>query len=229
MVNAHADRGRRRAAWRLAALGAVVAGLFAAGIATGGLSPAAITEAARAAGPLAPVAFVLLGAALACVLFPGQVTAALAGALFGIAGGFGLALSAAVLGAAGAFLIARVAGGASAEHLLGPRALRWREWVREHGFGAVVASRLLPGTPAGVISYAAGLSGMRVVAFAAAVALGALPKTAAYVALGGALHDPLSVRGMLALGLYAAAAVTGALLARRGIAGARRMPGPRSA
>lgn len=210
-------------------LGAIVAGLFAAGVLTGGISPGAITDAARAAGPLAPVAFVVLGAALTCLLFPGQVTAALAGALFGIAGGFGLALSAAVLGAAGAFLIARLAGGGAAEHLLGPRALRWREWVREHGFGAVVASRLLPGTPAGVISYAAGLSRMRVAAFAAAVALGALPKTAAYVALGGALHDPLSARGMLAAGLYAGAAAIGVLLARRGIAGARRMPGPRSA
>ena len=101
--------------------------------------------------------------------------------------------------------------------------------MRDHGFGAVVACRLLPGTPAGAINYAAGLSGMRVAIFAAAVGLGALPKTAAYVALGGALHDPLSARGMLAAALYAAAGVAGVLLARRGIAGARHMPGPRSA
>ena len=61
----------------------------------------------------------------------------------------------------------------------------------------------------------AGLAGIRPRAFLAAVALGALPKTIAYVALGGALSDPLSMRGAIALALYTVAAVSGALVARR--------------
>jgi len=79
----------------------------------------------------------------------------------------------------------------------------------------VLASRLAPGVPAGMVNYLAGVAGIRPRAFLAAVALGALPKTIAYVALGGALSEPLSLRGALAVALYAAAAVTGALVARR--------------
>ena len=71
--------------------------------------------------------------------------------------------------------------------LLGPRARRRQAWVHENGFSAVLASRLAPGVPAGIVNYLAGLAGIRTRAFVAAVALGSLPKTIAYVALGGAL------------------------------------------
>ena len=99
--------------------------------------------------------------------------------------------------------------------LLGPRGRRWRAWLEANGFSAVLATRLAPGMPSGAVNYVAGLAGIRQRAFYAAVALGALPKTIAYVALGGALSDPLSARGAFAAGLYAAAAVGGALVARR--------------
>ena len=87
--------------------------------------------------------------------------------------------------------------------------------MSENGFGAVLASRLAPGVPASIVNYLAGLSGIRTRAFVAAVALGALPKTIAYVALGGALSDPVSTRGAIAVALYAAAAVGGVVAARR--------------
>ena len=86
----------------------------------------------------------------------------------------------------------------------------------------MLTARLLPGTPASVLNYAAGLTAMPLRAFAAAVALGALPKTVAYVALGGALSAPLSTRGLLAVALYAATALAGALLARHHLHAARR-------
>ena len=87
--------------------------------------------------------------------------------------------------------------------------------MNENGFAAVLASRLAPGVPASVVNYLAGLSGIRTRAFVAAVALGALPKTIAYVALGGALSDPVSTRGAIAVALYGAAAVGGLIAARR--------------
>jgi uncharacterized membrane protein YdjX (TVP38/TMEM64 family) len=59
------------------------------------------------------------------------------------------------------------------------------------------------------------LAGIRPRAFYLAVALGALPKTIAYVTVGGALSDPLSTRGALAVALYVGAAAGGALIARR--------------
>ena len=79
----------------------------------------------------------------------------------------------------------------------------------------MLASRLAPGTPSGIINYVAGLAGIRPRAFYAAVALGALPKTIAYVSLGGALADPLSARGAISVALYVGAAAGGALVARR--------------
>ena len=136
-------------------------------------------------------------------------------------GGVALTLAAATLGAALAFLLARGAGAAPIGRLLGPRAAHWRAWIAERGFSAVLTARLLPGTPASVLNYAAGLTAMPLRAFAAAVALGALPKTVAYVALGGALSAPFSTRGLLAIALYAATALAGALLARRHLRAAR--------
>ena len=114
-----------------------------------------------------------------------------------------------------ALLIARHVGADALHALLGPRARRRQAWVNENGFAAVLASRLAPGVPAGIVNYLAGLSGIRTRAFVAAVALGSLPKTIAYVALGGALSDPVSTRGAIAVALYATAAVGGALVARR--------------
>jgi uncharacterized membrane protein YdjX (TVP38/TMEM64 family) len=75
--------------------------------------------------------------------------------------------------------------------------------------------------PSGLVNYLAGVTGIRVRAVLGAVALGALPKTLAYVALGGALAAPFSTRGVLAISLYAAASLAGLVLARRHVRAAR--------
>ncbi len=106
-------------------------------------------------------------------------------------------------------------GADAVSSLLNPRAAVWLQWLRTHGFSAVLASRLAPGMPSGIVNYLAGLAGIRPRAFLLAVALGSLPKTLAYVSLGGALSDPLSSRGAIAVALYVAAAALGALAARR--------------
>ena len=80
--------------------------------------------------------------------------------------------------------------------------------------------------PSGMVNYLAGLAGIRPRAFFGAVALGALPKTIAYVSLGGALSDPLSMRGGVAVALYVGAAAGGALVARRLL---RARPAPAAA
>ena len=136
----------------------------------------------------------LAGGALSLALFPGHVTAAVAGVLFGALAGTALALAAAVLGAALCAVAAR-RGGADAVHaVLGPRGRHWRSWLADNGFNAVLVSRLAPATPSGVVNYVAGLAGIALRTILLAVALGALPKTIAYVSLGGALSDPLSTR-----------------------------------
>jgi uncharacterized membrane protein YdjX (TVP38/TMEM64 family) len=211
-VRLRADR--RRAVARLALLGLAVACAFAA-VAVAGIGPSDARRWADSAGPAGPVLFVLAGGALGLALFPGHVTAAVAGVLFGAVAGTALALAAAVLGAGLCLLAARGLGADAVQALLGPRGRRWRAWVAANGFNAVLVSRLAPATPSGVVNYLAGLAGIGLRTVIAAVALGALPKTIAYVSLGGALSDPLSARGVLAVALYAAAAAGGVLVARR--------------
>ena len=222
MLRLPADRARRRALARLGVAVLALVALVAVLSQTVGVpSPSELAAWAQSAGPAAPALFVLIAAVSTCVMFPGQVTATAAGVLFGVAAGVALTLAAATLGAAAAFLLARSVGAAPIGRLLGPRAAHWRTWIAERGFSAVLTARLLPGTPASVLNYAAGLTAMPLRAFAAAVALGALPKTVAYVALGGALSAPLSTQGLLAIALYAATALAGALLARRHVQAAR--------
>jgi len=216
------DPARRRALARLGSAVLALATLVGVLAVTIGVpAPAELAAWAKAAGPAAPALFVLIAAVSTCVLFPGNVTATAAGVLFGIAGGVALTIAAATLGAALAFLLARGAGAGPIGRLLGPRAAHWRTWIAQRGFSAVLTARLLPGTPAGVLNYAAGLTGMSLRGFAAAVALGSLPKTIAYVALGGALSAPFSVNGLLAITLYGCTALAGVLLARRQVRAAR--------
>jgi uncharacterized membrane protein YdjX (TVP38/TMEM64 family) len=205
---------RWRAVARLALLGLLIAAAFAA-VTLSGVSPADARHWVAGAGALGPLLFMLVAAVLGLALFPGQLIATAAGALFGALTGIPLVLGAALLAAGIALLVARRIGAEALLALLSPRARRWQQWLAEHGFSAVLASRLAPGVPAGIVNYLAGVTGIRVRAVLAAVALGALPKTIAYVALGGALTDPLSARGLVAVALYGAAAVGGVLVVRR--------------
>jgi uncharacterized membrane protein YdjX (TVP38/TMEM64 family) len=211
-VRGQADR--RRAVTRLALLALAIAAAFAV-VTVAGISPGDAQRFVAGAGVAGPIVFVLAGGALCLALFPGHVTATVAGLLFGALAGTMLAVAAAVLGAGVCLVAARRLGADALLSLLGPRGRRRREWLTANGFAAVLASRLAPGVPAGVVNYLAGLCRIRPAAFFAAVALGALPKTIAYVALGGALSDPVSTRGALAAALYIAAAAGGAVAARR--------------
>jgi uncharacterized membrane protein YdjX (TVP38/TMEM64 family) len=205
---------RRRAGARLAVLGLAIAVAFVA-VTFAGIGPDDARRWVAGAGAAGPVLFVLAGGALSLALFPGHVTAAVAGMLFGTAAGTALALGAALLGAALCLLAARRLGADAVLSLLGPRGRRWHAWLGANGFSAVLACRLVPAAPSGAVNYLGGLAGIRPRAFLPAVALGALPKTIAYVALGGALSDPLSARGACALALYVGAAAGGALVAAR--------------
>ena len=211
-VSPEADRGRGVA--RLVAFGLAIAVAFVA-VGSAGIGPADAQRWVAGAGVAGPVVFVVAGGVLGLALFPGHVTAAVAGMLFGALAGTALALAATLLGAALCLTAGRLLGADAVLSLLGPRGRRWRAWLAANGFSAVLASRLAPGTPSGIVNYLAGLAAIGPRAFLSAVALGSLPKTIAYVTLGGALSDPWSMRGALAAALYIGAAVVGALTARR--------------
>ena len=207
------DGDHRRAVVRLALLGlAIAVGFLAVSLAGIGASDAQRWIAG--AGPAGPVVFVLAAGLLGLALFPGHVSAVVAGVLFGAVAGTALALAAAVLGAALCLTAARLLGSDAVHSLLGPRGRRRQAWLAANGFsGARLPARARDPVRAGQLRCRPGGCPPR--ALLGAVALGALPKTVAYVTLGGALSDPLSSRATLALALYVSAAAGGALIARR--------------
>ena len=88
------DGDRRHAVARLALLGLAIAGAFVA-VTLAGIGPSDAQRWIASAGPVGPVVFVLAAGVLGLALFPGHVSAIVAGMLFGALAGTALALAAA--------------------------------------------------------------------------------------------------------------------------------------
>jgi uncharacterized membrane protein YdjX (TVP38/TMEM64 family) len=110
--------------------------------------------------------------------------------------------------------------------VLPPRVRRIDDFIERRGFFAVLYIRLAPGIPYHLVNYGAGLTRLRPRDMAAGTAVGALPRTFAYVALGGSLSDLGSPEAKVAIGLLVAVGIVGAILARRQIAAERRSDRP---
>jgi uncharacterized membrane protein YdjX (TVP38/TMEM64 family) len=197
---------------RLVALGAVIVlGLVAAAILLPH-SPAELRELLHAAGVVAPLIAIVAWALLTPALFPGTVLAAAGGLAFGVAGGAALAVGGAVTGGMVAFALARTIARGTVERLLPGRFAGVSALLERRGFAAVLAARLTPGVPSTALHYAAGLSPVGARPFAAAIAVGALLRTAPYALLGqglasGSAATMLLAGGSIALGAVAAAAL----------------------
>ena len=85
-----------------------------------------------------------------------------------------------------AFALARTAGRTQLEATVMRRAKlrKVHALLERRGFLAMLAARLMPGVPATGLHYVAGVAPVGVPAFAAAMALGALVRTAPYAVLG---------------------------------------------
>ncbi|MFC4336638.1 TVP38/TMEM64 family protein [Salininema proteolyticum] len=137
-------------------------------------------ESAAVAGGL--TAFLVLG------LVPRSLLAAGGGLLLGPAVGTVAILAGALVGGVAAFAAARLLGRELAS------SQRWTrsggEKLAEWGLVGVVAARLLPVAPFGLVSYAYGLSTMRLGTFSSGTAIGAAPSTAVYATLGAKALEP---------------------------------------
>jgi uncharacterized membrane protein YdjX (TVP38/TMEM64 family) len=202
---------------RIVLLAAVLAAAAAAAAFLLPHSPAGLRELVRAGGLAAPAIAIGAWILLTPALFPGTILAAACGLAFGAAAGAGVALTGAVLGGLVAFGIARTAGRGHVERLAGrsERFGRLHALLERRGFLAVLAARLMPGVPASGLHYAAGASPVRTRWFTAAIAIGAVLRTAPYALLGQSLGSGSGTAILIAGGSIALGALTAGVLVRQ--------------
>jgi len=181
----------------------------------GGPTSADIHRIVHRAGWLAPVAFVMIYVGLTVLLFPAVVATLAGGALFGVVAGSLITLVAAVLGATIAFAIGQRLGQADVQRLIGGRAARLEEWMRQRGFVALLYARLVPIVPFNLLNYAAGMAGMSLRSYVAATAIGIIPGTVAYTALGSTAGHSGSLPFIIALAAVTILTVVLALISRK--------------
>ncbi len=151
---------------------------------------AAMRSRVDSAGAWGPALFFVLYAGLALIPCPKALLTAAAGALFGLWAGAGLALAAALVGAVISFGIGRLLGRDAIDRLIHGRLSRVDALLADHGLSAVLIVRLVPLVPFIAINYAAGLSGVKFRHFVLGSALGMVPGSLAYAALGAYGTNP---------------------------------------
>lgn len=198
---------------------ALLVGLLLVGLAIVALVPlpdaAEVRDRVAAAGPWAPVAFVLLYVVATLLLLPKNVLTAGAGVAFGLAGGVGVVWVGAMLGAAAAFWLGRRLGRDGVSRLAGRHLARLDALVLRHGVLAVLVVRLVPLVPFTAVNYGSGLTAVSFGAYLLATAVGILPGTVAYVALGAYGGDPTGTPFLVAVGVLLALSIGGWWVARR--------------
>lgn len=145
----------------------------------------------RSFGMIGPVVSVLLMIfqAIAAPLPSFLITGA-NGIVFGITGGIIISWLGAMAGALVSFYIAKWFG----TSILGKKKKKVQEAVEsfssKHGFIVVLVARLVPVVSFDLISYAAGLSQMKLKSFLLATGIGMLPATVIYTIMG---HDLINI------------------------------------
>lgn len=167
------------------------------------------------AGFWAPLLFVVLYALLTVALAPGSVGSAAAGLIFGGLAGTVLTVVGATLGATGSFVLGRALGRETVGAIFGGGIDRLDRFIGDRPFRSVVAIRLLPVLPFGLVNYAASFTRLPLRSYVAGTAVGIVPGSALYVALGASLDMPGSPRFWASLAGLAVFTVVGGLLVRR--------------
>lgn len=206
---------RTSALIRAAVLVVLVGAATAVALTVGLPDVAEIRAWVAALGPLAPPLFVLLYAAATLAPLPKNVLSAVAGLVFGLAAGIAIVLVAAVLGAIVAFGLGRTLGRDAVQRFTGTRVARLDALLRRRGILAVIGLRLVPIVPFTAVNYAAGLTSVGVRDYLLGTAVGIVPGTVAYVALGVYGSEPDQWPFVAAVIVLLALSIGGAALARR--------------
>lgn len=176
-----------------------------------------------AAGLWAPVVFVGGYAFWSLLPVPKNVVTVLAGGLFGFLPGALLAWLGALIGAVAAFGIARSLGREGVDALLRGRVRQVDARLHDRGFVAVLSVRLVPVLPFTAINYGGGVTGVTLRDYVLGTALGMVPGTLAYAAIGAfGVTRPWAV--WVAAGVLVVLVVVGGKITRRDVG--RGSPAP---
>lgn len=144
---------------------------------------------------LTMLAFGLVYAAAVAVSFPGaSVLTIAAGLLFGVVPGASVVVIAATIGACLVFLAARTSLGEGLARRAGPFLARLREGFRENAFSYLLALRLAPIFPFWLVNLAPALLGMDLRTYALATAIGIIPGSLAFAAIGSGLDSVIAAQ-----------------------------------
>lgn len=191
---------RRSVVLKLAVLLALVAGAVVLQVVVGLPSIDEVRTTLDGFGRYAVPAYV--GVYVLVCLLPAGPTGVLTvagGVLFGFAVGFPAVLVGALIGSLVAFAIGRALGRDAVHRVSGERVRALDAKVRRHGFVTVLVARLVPLVPFSTANFAFGLTSVHLRAYLAATALGILPGSAVFVAVGAYGTDPGSLPFLLAV------------------------------
>jgi len=180
----------RAALTKAGALILIVIGAVVLALILGTPDIAAVRSRVDAAGLWGPALFFALYTGLALIPWPKALLTAAGGALFGLWAGAGLALAAALVGAVISFGLGRLLGREVVDRLIRGRLARVDALLADHGLSAVLIVRLVPLVPFIAINYASGLSGVRFRHYVLGSAIGMVPGSLAYAALGAYGTNP---------------------------------------
>jgi uncharacterized membrane protein YdjX (TVP38/TMEM64 family) len=212
-----AASSRRRHIVRLVVFTALVLGLFYLVAVLRIIDVEEARRAVAATGPAAPLAYVVVSAALGALFVPGPLLAAASGVLFGPVLGTFVTLGATIGTATVTALVGRWAGRDSARELLGPdRADRIDAQIERRGLWAVVGQRFIPGISDALASYAFGAFGVPLWQMAVGAFIGSAPRAFVYTALGASITDLSSPLAYSAVAVWCITAIIGTFAARRG-------------
>ncbi|GAA4404347.1 hypothetical protein GCM10023168_16880 [Fodinibacter luteus] len=171
------------------------------------------------AGVWAPLVYVVLHVLLTLVPVSKNLLAGVAGVLFGLAGGIALSWVASMVSAVVGFALARRLGREAVASMTGPRIDRVDGILRRQGLLAVVVARVTPVLPFTVVNYGAGVSAVTFRDFVLGTAIGIVPGTVGYAALGASAGRDATtfvVAGVFAVLLFVGSLLLGWRGARRG-------------
>ena len=161
----------------------------------------------RDLGWIALPAFAVFYAAATLLPLPKAVFTIAGGAVFGFWVGLGVVLVGAVVGSTGAFAGARWLGRSSVREMAADRVRRLDEQIGRRGFMTVLVARLVPVVPFTTINYVFGLTAVTLRSYIGATAIGIVPGTAVYIAVGAYGFSPgswpfvIAVLGVIVLSI----------------------------